>query len=163
MLTAFFDRDGTLISDSGYMTASSEFNLLPGVSDSLILLSKLGVRLVVVSNQSGVGRGIITLDDVYCIQEKIELLLSKLDVIIDAFYYCFHSPSESCMCRKPKSGMFLRAIKEFDLNPRECVMFGDKRTDIVASDGAGIRGFLVAQGSLFSTVSSWTNQELGVE
>jgi len=152
---AFLDRDGTLIMDSGYMAAGSRIKFMPGVIEGLSRLVQSKIDLIIVSNQSGVARGLITVDDVDYIEREMQAKLLPQGITFRKSYYCFHLPSEGCNCRKPNSGMILKAINDFSYSPEKCSMFGDKETDILASEAAGIRGFLIQEGDFLDSVNIW--------
>lgn len=135
----FLDRDGTLIIDYGYVHQISQVELLPGVPESLIRLQGLGFELIVVSNQSGIGRGFFTSREVDEVNRYLQYLLSEYGVTITDFYYCPHSPAEKCICRKPKPGLLLKALKEHQIDPTHSYFVGDKLTDAEAALAAGIR------------------------
>ena len=152
---AFLDRDDTLIMDTGYMDSQSEIIFLPGVIEGLELLSKRGVDLILVSNQSGVSRGYISEEDVYKIEEKMASILESNDIKFKNAYYCFHGPTEGCTCRKPGSGLILQALNDYGYLPEFCCMFGDRETDVEASRRAGVLGFQVCKGEFLESVKYW--------
>ena len=117
-VTVFLDRDGTLNYDPGYLRVAAELKLLVGVGPSLARLKRAGARLVVVTNQSGVGRGIITLKDLEAIHARLQGLLEQEDAALDAIYFCPHHPDDGCRCRKPNVGMVERAQSELQLDLR---------------------------------------------
>jgi D,D-heptose 1,7-bisphosphate phosphatase len=157
---AFLDRDDTLIFDSGYMNSESKIEFMPGVIQGLSKLAQSDIDLIIVSNQSGVPRGFITIDDVYAIESKMLFILEAYGVTFKKSYYCFHSPSGECDCRKPKSGLILKAIDDFKYLPENCSMFGDKEIDVLASEGAGVRGFLVKKGEFLNSINLWLDAEV---
>jgi D-glycero-D-manno-heptose 1,7-bisphosphate phosphatase len=131
------DRDGTLIRDTGYPRDPEAVELLPGVALALREAASLGYRLVIVSNQSGVARGIIQPAEAAAVQARVEALLHAEGVIIDRAYFCFHGPAEGCACRKPAPGMLLRAAADLQLDLSHCIMIGDKPSDVDAGLAAG--------------------------
>jgi len=139
----FFDRDGTLIRDAGYPRDPSEVELLPGVVAALQSLRRGGFKLVVVSNQSGIGRGIVTVEEASRVDERFHALLSQGGIRLDEAYYCPHDPSAGCDCRKPAPGMLRRAATELEIDLSQSWMIGDKPTDIEAGQRAGCRTLLV--------------------
>jgi D-glycero-D-manno-heptose 1,7-bisphosphate phosphatase len=134
---AFLDRDGTIIHDRGYVRRAEDVELLPGAVDALRRAADAGLRLVVVSNQSGVGRGLVSPQELDEVHARMVELLSDAGVALDGAYYCPHAPSEDCACRKPKPGLLLRAVEELDLDPGRSVMIGDKLSDEEAGRAAG--------------------------
>lgn len=138
----FLDRDGVINNDTGhyYIYKVEDFKLNDGVIEGLKLLSKAGFLLIVVSNQGGVAKGIYTDDDINKVHNKLKIELKKHSVEIDAIYYCPHHESVSeCECRKPKPGMILSAIEEFNINPENSFLIGDSERDITAGKKAGLK------------------------
>jgi D-glycero-D-manno-heptose 1,7-bisphosphate phosphatase len=136
----FLDRDGTLIRDTGYPSDPAAVELLPGVVRALSSARARGYALVVVSNQSGVGRGIIAPDAAAAVQARVEELFAREGVIFDAVRFCFHHPDEGCACRKPEPGMLIDAAAALGLDLAMSVMVGDKPSDVQAGVRAGARG-----------------------
>ena len=147
---AFFDRDGTLIEDVGYLSRIDQVRIIPGVVDLCKKLQTSGFLLLVVTNQSGVARGYF--DEKFV--EKTNLFIKKLffveEVLLERFYYCPHHPkaklksyNQNCFCRKPAPGMLKMAATEFDLDLSQSLMFGDKRSDLEAGAAAGCKSFLI--------------------
>jgi histidinol-phosphate phosphatase family protein len=142
----FLDRDGTLVRETGYLSDPEAVELLPGVGRALRNLVEAGVPLVVVSNQSGVGRGMFTAADVHAVMARLRRRLRVHGVEISAIYFCPHRPEEGCPCRKPRSGLLERAAEDLHLSLAGSVMIGDKRIDAAAGRIAGGRGVLVRTG-----------------
>ncbi len=142
-VTVFLDRDGTLNYDPGYLKVAAELKLLPGVGPALARLKGAGARLVVVTNQSGVGRGIFTLKDLEAIHARLEGLLEQEDVALDAIYFCPHHPDDGCRCRKPEAGMVERAVSELHLDLRRSYLIGDHARDIQLAHRVGAKAILV--------------------
>lgn len=134
----FLDRDGTIILDRNYPSDPDEVAFIPGVSDSLRKAQK-EFLLIVISNQSGVGRGLITLDQFKKVDQQFRTLLKMEKIEIAGFYYCTHAPDDDCDCRKPKPGMILEAAESFDIDLSESFMIGDKPSDVEAGLRAGCR------------------------
>ena len=133
----FLDRDGTLIHDKHYLADPAGVELLPGVGEALRACVERGMRLFVVSNQSGVGRGFFTEDAVQSCNARLAELLAPFEVSFAAMYFCPHAPEAACSCRKPGLGMWLRARTEFNLDPAACGMIGDKSEDLAFGAEAG--------------------------
>ena len=144
--TVFLDRDGTLNHDPGYLKSPSELKLLPGVGPALARLKAAGARLVVITNQSGVGRGLLTLKDLEAIHARLEGLLEQDDAALDAIYFCPHHPDAGCRCRKPARGMVDRAVSELQLDLRRSYLIGDHAKDIQLAKTVGSKGILVTSG-----------------
>jgi heptosyltransferase II len=142
-VTVFLDRDGTLNYDPGYLKVAAELKLLAGVGPALARLKRAGARLVVVTNQSGVGRGIVTLKDLEAIHARLEGLLEKDDAALDAIYFCPHHPNDGCRCRKPNVGMVERAVSELQLDLRRSYLIGDHARDIQLAHRVGAKAILL--------------------
>jgi histidinol-phosphate phosphatase family protein len=133
------DRDGTLIQDVPYNGDPGQVRPLPGVRDALDRLRAAGVRLAVVSNQSGVGRGLIRERDVAAVNRRVEQLLGPLG----PWLVCTHAPDQSCNCRKPRPGLVLDAAARLGVPPERCLVIGDIAADLEAARAAGARGVMV--------------------
>ena len=142
-VTVFLDRDGTLNHDPGYLSVAAELKLLAGVGPALARLKRAGAKLVVVTNQSGVGRGIFTLKDLEAIHARLEGLLEQEEVALDAIYFCPHHPDDGCRCRKPNVGMVERARSELQLDLRRSYLIGDHARDIQLAKRVGAKGILL--------------------
>ena len=142
-VTVFLDRDGTLNYNPGYLKVAAELKLLAGVGPALARLKGAGAKLVVVTNQSGVGRGIITLKDLEAIHARLEGLLEQKGAALDAIYFCPHHPDDGCRCRKPKVGMVERAVSELQLDLRRSYMIGDHARDIQLAHRVGAKAILL--------------------
>jgi heptosyltransferase-2 len=142
-VTVFLDRDGTLNYDPGYLKVAADLKLLAGVGPALARLKGAGARLVVVTNQSGVGRGIVTLKDLEAIHARLEGLLEKEDASLDAIYFCPHHPNDGCRCRKPNVGMVERAVSELQLDLRRSYLIGNHASDIQLAQRVGAKSILL--------------------
>ncbi len=140
------DRDGTLIVDVGYPRDPAQVRLLPGAADALAALGRLGFRLALVSNQSGIGRGLITAAEADRVHRRLVALLAESRVILSASYFCPHAPDADCECRKPRPGMLLRAFHDLRLDASRCFMIGDKASDVEAGRRAGCQTILFGGG-----------------
>lgn len=143
MKYAFLDRDGTICVDTGYMR--SGFELLPGAAVGMRKLRMLGYRLAVVTNQSGIGRGLINEHEYAEITMTMrQVLYREHGVVIDHVVHCPHRPEEGCGCRKPKPGLFLRIADYCAVSMRESIVIGDRQSDMDAGAAAGVgRGYLL--------------------
>jgi len=144
------DRDGVLVEDTGYITSEDALRLLPGVPAALAALRDAGFLLVVVSNQSAVARGMISLERLFEIQAALDRLLARRGAALDAAYFCPHHPSEGdppfrrdCPCRKPRPGLIERAAREWSLDRAACFLVGDSERDFAAAAAAGVRALSV--------------------
>ena len=147
-VTVFLDRDGTLNYDPGYLKIAADLKLLPGVGPALARMKRAGARLVVVTNQSGVGRGMITLKDLEAIHARLQGLLEQEQAELDAIYFCPHHPNDGCHCRKPNAGMVERAVSELQLDLRRSYMIGDHARDIQLAQRVGAKAILITSGSV---------------
>lgn len=143
----FLDRDGTINVDTKYLGNPNEVKLLPGSAEAIKKMNDLGYYVIVISNQSGVARGYFGIKDVELVNERLNELLKEYGAHIDKFYYCPHlsngivpAYSVDCDCRKPKLGMFQKAIEDFSLDPQKCYACGDKPRDVEDLSTLGIPG-----------------------
>jgi histidinol-phosphate phosphatase family protein len=134
-----FDRDGTLIENVPYLTEPGRVQPVPGAGQTLAALRRNGIAVGVVSNQSGVARGLITPDQLASVNARIEALLGPFDT----WQVCIHGPSDGCGCRKPAAGMVSAAADALGLPARDCVLIGDTGADVDAALTAGARAVLV--------------------
>ena len=141
----FFDRDGVLIVDKGFQIDADKIEFFPDTIEGLRSLDRAFVKIVV-SNQSGVGRGIFTSADVVRFNNRLSGLFAARDIAIDGWYFCPHLPDDNCECRKPRPGMIEQAADKFGLNLRKSWIVGDKSSDIKAGRAAGINTILVNTG-----------------
>jgi D-glycero-D-manno-heptose 1,7-bisphosphate phosphatase len=134
----FLDRDGTLMADPGYPSKPEQVELLAGVKEGLSSLQAAGFKLVIVTNQSGIGRGFFTETDFRAVQARLETLLGQ--GIITTTYFCPDHPDKASERRKPNPGMIFEAAQDLDLRLGDCFMIGDKESDIEAGLNAGLKG-----------------------
>ena len=141
--TIFLDRDGTLNEDVDYLSRIEDLNVLPFTLPALKILKSGGYLLLVLTNQSGIGRGLYDERTLNSIHDEMQ---NRLGHIIDAFYHCPHLPNEGCSCRKPGLGMIEQANKDFDIDFENSWMIGDKALDIETGFAAGLMTALVRTG-----------------
>ncbi|MEU6546344.1 HAD-IIIA family hydrolase [Streptomyces sp. NPDC046859] len=134
-----FDRDGTLIEDVPYNGDPDRVRPLPAARPALDLLRARGIPTGVVSNQSGVGRGLLTPADVHRVNDRVDALLGGLDT----WLYCPHAPEAGCPCRKPRPGLVVEAARRLRVPPGGCVVIGDIGADVEAARAAGAQALLV--------------------
>lgn len=135
----FLDRDGTIIADRGYMRDPAQVELLPGAAEALRSLAADGWILVVISNQSGVGRGLIGVAEMDAVQDRFLAVMRGAGVAIDASYLCTHHPDENCTCRKPSTLFIEEAARAYGLDLGRSWMIGDRESDILCGRNAGCR------------------------
>jgi len=150
---AFLDRDGTLIEEVGYLDRLERVDLYPWTIDAIRALNRAGVRVVLVSNQSGVARGFFTEQVVDDVHRHMAKLLEAGGARIDAYYYCPHHPDGkvteyaiACECRKPNPGLVERAVREFGIDPACSFVVGDRWLDVALARRVNARGVLVRTG-----------------
>lgn len=140
------DRDGTVMYDKHYLHDPDEVELLPGAVQGLAAMAALGCRLVLLTNQSGVGRGYFTEDDVAAVHARLFELLAPHGIRFAAVYHCPHTPDDGCGCRKPEPGLMERAARELGFDPAASFMIGDKECDILLGRNTGASTILVRTG-----------------
>ena len=150
----FLDRDGTLIEDVGYLDRLDQMTVFPWTVDVIRALNRAGLAVVVVTNQSGIARGLFTEAFVEEMHRHLSARLAAGGARIDAYYYCPHHPDgvveayrRRCDCRKPASGLVDRAVRDLDLDPARAFVVGDKWLDIGLARAVGARGILVRTGT----------------
>ncbi|MBP9538851.1 MAG: HAD family hydrolase [Leptotrichiaceae bacterium] len=148
----FLDRDGTINVEKHYLHKIEDFEYENGVLEALEGLQKLGYKFIIVTNQAGIAKGYYTERDYLILEEFIEKDLLKKGIIIQKTYHCPHHPqgkipyNVNCECRKPKTGMFIKAIEEFNIDIENSYMVGDRFTDLKPADELGIYPVLIKTG-----------------
>ena len=155
----FFDRDGVLNVDHGYVYCQQDFEWMPGAIEAIRFLNNHSYQVFVITNQSGIARGFYKEEDVQLLHQFMNEELQKQGAHIDAFYYCPHHVDgtvaeyqKSCTCRKPKPGMIRRALEEWSLDNKHSFMIGDKPSDVEAAKAAGMAGYLFTGGNLYEFI-----------
>ena len=141
---SFLDRDGVInrkAPEGQYVTRWEEMHFLPDAATAIALLNRAGFRVIVVSNQRCVAKGLVTAVEVESLHQRMCDALARAGAGIDAVYYCPHRPDEGCSCRKPKTLLFQKASVDFHLDLKKCVFIGDKQTDEDAARRIGC-GFI---------------------
>ena len=149
MKTIFLDRDGVINQnppDWGYVRTWEEFDFIPNALEAVRDLTRNGYRVIVVTNQAGIGRGLFSEDNLKDIHSRMLVDITNAGGSIDAIYYCPHHPEAGCECRKPKPGMLIRAAHEHNIELSNAYLIGDSTTDIEAGQRAGASTFLVLTG-----------------
>lgn len=145
----FLDRDGVINVEVNYLYRIEDFAFVPGAVKALATAVQAGYDLIVVTNQSGIARGYYTVEDMERLHAFINEKLTEAGAPILKFYYCPHHSKGSvteytkdCDCRKPKPGMLLQAMKDYDIDTANSFLVGDKPSDVAAAEAAGIKGYL---------------------
>jgi len=139
----FADRDGTLVEEVNYLSRIEDLRLLPNTYKALHDLKAAGYAIIVITNQSGIGKGYYTTDDMNAIHRQMQF---ELDGVIDGFYHCPHRPDAGCECRKPKVKLLLDAQRELELDLPQSWMIGDKDIDIQTGANLNLKTILVSTG-----------------
>ncbi len=146
----FLDRDGTINVEKNYLYKIEDFEFLPGVVEALKKLQGAGYLLIIITNQSGIGRGYYTEKDFKKLNDWMVSTLKEQGVIITDVYFCPHLPDaklnkyrKDCECRKPKLGLFFQAVKDHDLDLNQCYAIGDKMRDCSICEDTECKGFLI--------------------
>lgn len=140
------DRDGTIIIEKNHLTNINDVELIPNAAKAIKKMNDLGLGVIIVTNQTVVGNGCISLKELDLIHKKMVNLLAKERATIDGIYFCPHTLKGNCSCRKPKLGLIEQALKEHDFNPKESFMIGDKVLDIELGQNLHAKTFLVRTG-----------------
>jgi D-glycero-D-manno-heptose 1,7-bisphosphate phosphatase len=140
------DRDGTVNVEKQYLSDPAQVELVPGAAEGLRHLASLGLDLIVITNQSGVGRGYFSQQTLDQIHERLGECLEAEGVELGAIYVCPHVPSDACACRKPRTALLERAARERGFDPREAFVIGDKSLDMEFGRRAGSTTLLVRTG-----------------
>jgi D-glycero-D-manno-heptose 1,7-bisphosphate phosphatase len=139
-------RDGTIIEDRHYLADPAGVALCASAASGLLRLQRAGFRLVVISNQSGIGRGLMTEAEVRAVNDRMAALLGEAGVTLDGIYWCPHAPDADCDCRKPRPGLVHRALRDLNGGLTGAWMIGDKRLDLELGRQLGLPGILVRTG-----------------
>jgi len=155
----FLDRDGTLNADSvHYIKSVDEFHLFEFTADALRILTRLGYKNILVTNQSALGRNMITVKEIENIHKYLKTTIWQADAEIHGIYYCPHLPEDNCDCRKPKTGNLIKAIRDFDIDVDKSFFIGDSFKDIQTGAAVGCRTIFVRTGvdsPAIKTIEIW--------
>ncbi len=157
----FLDRDGVVNKEKHYLYKIEEFEFIHGVFETCSFFQNKGFQIVIITNQAGIAKGLYTEKEFNTLTQWMISEFDKQEVIISKVYHCPHHPdfNAPCQCRKPETGMLLKAEVELNLNLSESILIGDKETDIKAGINAGIRqNFLVRSGHSIDETASQANQ-----
>ena len=158
----FFDRDGTLNEEVGYLWEIERFKWIDGARDAIKFCNERGILTVIVTNQGGIAKNLYTHKEVDALHNFMQESLAEIGAHIDAFYYCPHHPqgtiekfSIECDCRKPKPGLILKACEDLKIDPAQAILIGDAERDIGAAKAAGLKaGILFTGGNLLKVVKA---------
>lgn len=134
----FLDRDGVINFDYGYINSIERFKLIPGTIEALKKIQKCGYMIIVITNQSGIGRGLFTEDEYQAVNRYMTSIFKMNNIIISGVYHCPHSPDDDCSCRKPKIGLIKKAASIHNIDISKSILIGDKPSDIMAGNIAKI-------------------------
>ena len=144
----FLDRDGVINEDYGYVCSKERFKFVKGAQKVIKRANNLGLLVIIITNQSGIGRGLYSEKDFIDFMDWINFVLKSSGAHFDAFYYCPHHPvygkgiyKKNCQCRKPAPGLLKRALLDWNINRKKSILIGDKETDILAANQVDIPGF----------------------
>ncbi len=151
---ALLDRDGTIMVDRHYLADPAGVELLPGAIEGLRRLRALGLGLAIITNQSGLARGLMTSEQARAVQQRLRELLAAGGVTLDGIYVCPHAPEDQCACRKPAVGLVKQAAAELGFDPAAAFVIGDKASDIGLARNLGAVGILVRTGEGLETEKS---------
>ena len=140
----FLDRDGVINQErKDYVKKLDEFRILDKTSDAINIIKNRGFLVIIITNQSAISRKLLSVETLNKIHEKLQSYLEKYGTSFDGVYFCPHTPSENCECRKPKPGLILQAVIDFQIDLSESYMIGNSETDIQAAGNAGCKGILL--------------------
>ncbi len=145
-VTVFLDRDGTMNRDPGYVKTPEELELFPGVVEAVARLNRAGARVVTITNQSGIARGLLTASTLEQIHDRLRALLKAGGACLDGIYVCPHAPDEGCGCRKPGTALVERAVADLDLDLSGAYVVGDQKRDMELALRIGAKSLLVTTG-----------------
>jgi len=157
----FIDRDGTIIHDADYCSDPQQVKLFPRIAEALKRLKSHGFKVIIITNQSGIGRGFFSLEQYRAVEA--EILRQLGNDLVDATYFCPHVPDDGCDCRKPESGMILQAAREHRVDLKCSFLIGDKESDAECGQNAGVRTIRVRTGLDRETIESaadWVAEDL---
>ncbi|OGW67811.1 MAG: hypothetical protein A3H49_01685 [Nitrospirae bacterium RIFCSPLOWO2_02_FULL_62_14] len=145
-VTIFLDRDGTTNRDTGYIKSVDELQIFPGAVEAVARLKQAGARVVMITNQSGVGRGLFSIETLGAVHARLRAVFEAGGAPFDGLYYCPHHPDDGCACRKPGTVMVERAVADLGLDLSRAYVVGDQRRDIDLARRIGAKGILMTTG-----------------
>jgi D-glycero-D-manno-heptose 1,7-bisphosphate phosphatase len=158
----FLDRDGTIMRDVDYCGDPNDVELLPGIPEALRKLRKSGYKLIVITNQSGIGRGYFTEKQYRTVEAEVSRQIGE--DLIDATYFCPHLPNAGCKCRKPSPEMILNAARDHNVDLARSFFIGDKESDLECGRNAGVKTILIRTGygkEIDGNLADFVAQDLG--
>jgi len=144
-IAVFVDRDGTICLDKHYLADPDGLELIPTVAEGIKKLNDAGLLVIVVTNQSGVDRGLFDEDQLGTIHDRMERILEEHGAWVDDIYYCPHKPDSGCDCRKPAPGMLLKARDEHGIDLKQSFVIGDRMMDVEMAHAVGAKAILVPE------------------
>jgi D,D-heptose 1,7-bisphosphate phosphatase len=153
----FLDRDGTINVDHGYVYNPDDLHFIDGVEDALLTLQKAGFLLIIITNQSGIGRGYFNEQQATNFNQYLTQQLQKIHIKIQDTFMCVHAPEDKCQCRKPSPFLVIKAIQKYNIDPKQSFMLGDKQSDVECGLNAGVHSFLIDNEH---SMKYWTNKIL---
>ena len=158
-IAVFIDRDGTINKESGYIDRPDMIELIPGSAEAIRMINGMGIKAVIVTNQSGIGRSYFSEGSLNEVNDRLKEILMEEDAHIDAVYYCPHHPDDGCDCRKPMPGLLKKAASELDIDLCSSYVIGDKISDLILAQNVGAMGILVRTGYGSETIEAVSDQE----
>jgi D-glycero-D-manno-heptose 1,7-bisphosphate phosphatase len=153
--TIFLDRDGVINKEVNYLYKIEEFEFIDGIFEACKYFLKLGYKIIIITNQSGISKGYYSENDFQITTQWMIKEFQKNDVTISDIFHCPHSPEENCPCRKPMPGMIIKAQEKYNINLASSWLIGDKEADIIAANKSGIlQTILVRSGHKINEFSS---------
>lgn len=153
----FLDRDGTINIDFGYVYKKDDLRFIETSLKGIRIFQERGYLIIVITNQSGIGRGLFTIEQADAFNHEMIRQLGFRGINVKAVYMCPHSPDEGCSCRKPSPELILKAKNDYDIDLSRSFMFGDKSSDVEAGKRAGVKSFLITQDK---TLDYWAEKLL---
>ena len=158
MKAVFLDRDGVINVERGYTHRLEDFVILPDLVEVLQLLQKKGYLLIVISNQSGIAKGLYKQSEVEILHKFMVDEFTKNGITLSEIYYCVHHPDVSkCICRKPDSLFVEKGLARFNIDPKKSYFIGDKERDTEAAEKAGVKGILIESNISLKTILNQIN------
>lgn len=157
----FLDRDGTIIEDTHFISRPDDVRVLPGAAEAIGRINQAGIPVIVVTNQSGIGRGYFGAEEYDRVNERIAADLGKAGARLDAVYHCPHAPDDAnpCPCRKPGTALFDAALKEFNIPGSRAAFVGDKVRDVSPALPFGGTGYLLVTPATTAEDVEWAERE----